>query len=541
MRLAVIIFFVLVYSSCANIGTLTGGQKDIVPPRVVKEKSTGNYQTKFKKQTIRLSFDEYIRLDDVFTQVLVSPPTNERPEITLNGKQLTIEFDKDEKLKDSATYTINFGSSVKDLNEGNPAKDLRFVFSTGDVLDSLSLSATVLDAVSAEPQEGILLFLYDNLSDTVVKKSKPFYFARTDKQGVAKIENIKAGRFKAFALKDIDNNFLFNQESERIGFPATFITLPDSSNASLQIRLYDPKKSLRLVSKDPDRYGSIKLQFNAVGQNAPLPSPDFPKISSSVKGLPLIIDETKDSTTVFYNPVPDTAFRLFIALDSFRSDTIRIKPKQSKADFLKKTKLSTPNIQNNGISGQHPDRALTWTFNYPIKEIDLSRIILQDTNKQSIPYSISKDSLTNRTITLTSKWKEDQHLSLKILPNAFTDHYGQKNDTIFHNLIVNNRKIFGDITLNIKHLNKNMSYICQLIRDGGIAEISFVVSNQDSTSKIFTGINPGAYTVKIIMDENRNGIWDQGDYDGKKQPEKIFTKKLEPLRANWTLEAEVEL
>jgi hypothetical protein len=201
-----ILIISLLFSNCAQIAPLTGGERDKIAPKIVSDKSTPNFQKNFSKQPILLTFDEWISLNDVNAQVVVSPPLAERPKIGLNGRTLRFEFAPNEVLRENATYTINFGDAVKDLTEQNIAKDLRFVFGTGGGLDSLKCRVKVIDATDDNAQESILVMLYDDFSDSVVQKSRPFYFSKTDKSGVATIENVRAGKFKVFALKDGDNN-----------------------------------------------------------------------------------------------------------------------------------------------------------------------------------------------------------------------------------------------------------------------------------------------------------------------------------------------
>ncbi|MEM9850056.1 MAG: Ig-like domain-containing protein, partial [Bacteroidota bacterium] len=148
--LRIIIFSSLIFSSfiliqCANPGTLTGGPKDEQPPRLDSLESTPNLQTNFEVQDIVLTFDEWIKLNNPFTQIVVSPPLDPKPEVSLKGKSVLIEFDETTELRANATYTINFGEAIQDLTEGNPAENLRFVFSTGDFIDSLEVSGQIKD------------------------------------------------------------------------------------------------------------------------------------------------------------------------------------------------------------------------------------------------------------------------------------------------------------------------------------------------------------------------------------------------------------
>ena len=131
------------------------------------------------------------------------------PTVTTKLKKLRFEFAEEEVLKEDATYSINFGDAVKDLTEGNPVPNFKFVFSTGDFIDSLKMEGTIVDALTGKPVEDVLYMLYKNLADSVVQTEKPFYFGKSDKTGTFTIENIKAGQYKAFALEDQDVNYLY--------------------------------------------------------------------------------------------------------------------------------------------------------------------------------------------------------------------------------------------------------------------------------------------------------------------------------------------
>ncbi len=564
-------------NGCANIGALNGGKKDTTPPRVVTARSTPNFQTNFKKQPIRLVFDEYIKLDDVFKQVVISPPLDENPTVeSKDSRSVVLTFGKDVVLRENATYTINFGSSVKDLNEGNVAKNLRFVFSTGNKIDSLTVVGRVIDAVSGQPVDGALLMLYDNFSDTIVRKKKPFYFGRTEKDGIARIENVGEGSFKAFALVDKDQNYLFNQDVERIGFPDSLITVSLTSNApqlfppdtstvdktldfertpqypkkktakdtaskaanaeqqrassNVTIRLFDPVKKSQLMTKETDKYGVVKLIYNDEPKKVTV---NFDQIGQTV-----LTEVSKDTLLVFYDLARDAAWNLIAKNDTFPNDTIRVRTK-GRADFLKKTKLEAVNAPKS--INKHPTKPIVLTFTNPLQNIDSQRIELLDSAKKTIPLSIKRDSVSPRKLQINANWQEGKRYTLQILPSALTDIYGLKNDTVSMSIGVQLKEDFGDLTLKITHLDSTKNHICQVLGGGGMVEKEFYIEQKARFTTRLETIQPDGYTIKIIEDVNKNRRWDTGNYDKHTQPERIFSQTAESLRANWEVEVEIDV
>jgi Bacterial Ig-like domain len=562
-------------NGCANIGQLNGGQKDAIPPRVLTTRSTPNFQTNFKKQPIKLVFDEYIKLDDVFKQVVISPPLDEVPEVvSKDSRSVILTFGKDVVLRENATYTINFGTAVKDLNEGNVAKNLRFVFSTGDHIDSLTVVGRIVDAVSGQPVEGALMMLYDNISDTIVRKKKPFYFGRTEKDGIARIENVREGSFKAFALVDKDQNYLFNQDVERIGFPDTLINVslinnspqlfpPDTSTkrtdglqntsqitenkpkntpkdttaspsnvkrqtSNLTIRLFDPLKKPQLMNRETDKFGLVKLTYN---QELTAAKINYDQIGQTVQ-----TEVSKDTLLVYYDLSQETAWNLVVKNDTFPNDSVRVRTK-GRADFLKKAKLEAINAPKQ--INKHPTKPIVLAFTYPLQKIDTALIELLDSAKKTVPLSIKRDSASPRKIQFNADWQQGKRYTLRILPNALTDMYGLKNDTVSINVSVQLKEEFGDLTLKITQLDSTKNYVCQVYGGGGVVEKELYIEQKSKFNARIETIQPDGYTIKIIEDLNKNRRWDTGNYDKHTQPERIFLKTAESLRANWEVEVEV--
>ena len=553
----------LFLQSCANIVAPTGGAQDKIPPKIVEQKSTPNFQTNFKKQRIELTFDEWIKLEDMFNQVVVSPPLEEQPQVTLDGKTVIFEFGKKEVLRENATYTINFGTSVKDLSEGNVAKNLRFVFSTGAIIDSLTVRGRVVDAVTGEPTEGVVLMLYDNFADSVVRKIKPFYFGRTDKNGEAIIENVREGTFKVFALLDKDLNYLYNQDIERIGFPDSLFHVTADFTASkmkadtaksakqdsiikaggksqilnnqtgmINIRLFDPPKKWQLLTKETDKYGVIKIITN---HDLPAAKVTFDDVKQKIE-----MEVSKDTILAYYDiPSGDASWNIYVKNDTFPTDTVRIRTR-GRVDFLKKNLKLTPlSIQSN--YAKNPIKPFILNFSTPIESIDSQKVILLDSARQNIPLSIHYDSTSKRRLVFDAAWVEGMPYNFTILPQALTDIYGLKNDTVATKIQVQKKSELGAIIVKVNGLDSLKHYVVQIINSSDGVEASFYIDNKKAAEKRFEMIPPAEYKLKVIEDTNVNRRWDTGNYDTHSQPERIFWKKIEGLRADWEVETEFDI
>ena len=202
--------------SCAQQGAPIGGPEDVTPPRILNSKPK-NYSTNFSAEKIMITFDEYLNTGNFTQELVVSPPMEEKPVVKMRGKTLIIEFE--EELKEDVTYTFNFGSGIKDLNEGNELLNYEYVFSTGDYLDSLSIKGTLKIAEDLSiPEIPIFVMLYTENRDSLPLIEIPYYVGRTDKAGNFAVNNLKPDDYKLFVLKDANNNFLFDLPTEKIAF-----------------------------------------------------------------------------------------------------------------------------------------------------------------------------------------------------------------------------------------------------------------------------------------------------------------------------------
>ena len=230
--------YMLFTGGCAQIGAPTGGPKDTLVPVLVKA-SPENKTIQFKGNKVVLSFDEYIDLQDLQSNLLISPVQKYSPVISYNLKTITIKF-KD-TLAPNTTYSLNFGNAIKDINEGNVLKNFNYVFSTGDYIDSFELKGKVLMAETGKVDSTILVLLYRNSSDTAVQHRKADYTARLKGDGSFQFNYLPADQFSIYALKDGDGNKYYNAKSEIFGFSNDVVNI-NSNNPSITLYTYVEKK-----------------------------------------------------------------------------------------------------------------------------------------------------------------------------------------------------------------------------------------------------------------------------------------------------------
>ncbi len=559
--LKTISYFLLIYiflTACAQQQALSGGEKDEDPPKIDESISTTNNQTNFEKQTIEFVFDEYIQLQNALKLVVISPPLERIPTITTKLKKLQFKFAEEEVLKEDATYSINFGDAVKDLTEGNPVPDFKFVFSTGDFIDSLKMEGTIVDALTGEPVKDALYMLYKNLADSVVQTEKPLYFGKTNKEGIFTIENLKAGQYKAFALEDQDLNYLYNIPTERIGFSLDTLLITDSTATKIEAAIFEPYSLVLKPKANVKEYGLVTLAFKRDPFDAIVELEDVGQTS--------FIETIGDTIKVWYHTPDSIDWNILVHRDTI-TDTIGVK---ALAKNLAQKKLSLPQKRRtkkgSGGTQLNPMKPIKLTFNHPIVQLDTSLMFFREDSIQVtevidtfnlsvdstfvetasdtviyISASFEIDSVDQRTVVVNYPWKETLKYELQILPGAIKDLYNLENvDTLNRTYLVKEQKDFGRIKLMASEMDSLQQYHFELLFNNNVV-IDFEVSGTRTYERKFEGLPPGKYSIKVIEDLNANGRWDSGNYYKKLQPERISTAELEELKANWEVEAEVKV
>lgn len=522
LYIPILFLFMLSFVDCAKKGTPNGGQRDTIPPIIVNS-SPENYSTNFNTDEIEIRFNEYIKLNEINTELIISPPMEYKPIITPLSTSKTLKIKLLDTLKENTTYSFNFGNSIEDNNEGNKFEYFKYVFSTGSYIDSLKLTGKVKDAELIAPEIPTTVVLYeinDKYKDSTVYLKKPTYITVTkDSTGTFELTNLKAGKYKLLALKEKSNDYIFQSKSDKIAFVESTITIPTDSVYDLTLFKETPLYKLAR----PSQLSRNHLVFGYEGKADSLDISLLSDVPSDFE-FRTYRDFKKDSINYWFKPSLKVDSLNFVVKNGAFEDTVTVRMRELKKDSLLITALKAGTLK------------LTDTIqiaaNTPISEYDSEKISVMAKDSTIMQPAIFYRTKTN-TAFIDFPKTEDNRYAVSILPGAFTDFYGKTNDSI--NFDVTTRLIsdYGTLNLTINNADR-FPVIVQLV-DSKYKVISekFISEN---APVFFDEILPGKYFLRIIYDDNDNKKWDTGNYLNILAPEKIvyYPKQIE-VRANWSL------
>ena len=590
----VFLAIVLIYS-CASPGTPDGGPFDETPPRFLGS-SPRPGETANKSKKITMNFDEIVKIERAAEKVIISPPQLEQADIKANGRRIQVElFDT---LKPNTTYTIDFSDAIVDNNEGNPLGNFAFMFSTGDVIDTMEVSGTVLNAEDLEPIKGISVGLHANLDDSAFVKMPFERISRTDSRGRFTIRGIAPGKYHIFALMDGNQNFQYDSKTEMIAFSDSLI-VPSSKPDVRQDTIWadsliiDTIKTVNYTHYYPDNI--ILRAFKAEDDRQYLKNSERDKLNhfilvfnAKADTLPEITGLNFDSRDAF---VVETTSRndsicywikdsllceqdtlmmqlKYLATDtlnqlSLTTDTIYITNKQDKAqrqkaaeqakqkeekERKKKSKRGEKadsitvipflNAKVDAPSTLELGSNISISFDEPVVAIDTSAIHLQvmvDSLWQDLPYIFEADTVEYRKYWVIAPWEPEKEYQFSIDSLAFKGLYGLYTKKIKETSLKTKAVAdYGTIFLN---LPQSPEYtIIELMEGDGKIVRRQPISNEKTADFYFLPAGK-KYYLRLFYDKNKNGVWDAGSYEQHQQPEEVYYyPKSWEMKANFEFE-----
>ena len=452
----------LVYACANKAQGPTGGPKDKTPPRVLRSFPV-NGALDYNKKQVEIDFDEMVSIEKASENVIISPPQVKEPDVKSLGKKVTVNFG--DKLLDNTTYSINFGNAIVDLNEKNPLKNYLFSFSTGNQIDTLKISGTVINSEDLNPMSGVIVGIYMETSDSVFFK-KPFLrIGRTDDKGHFSIDNIKKGKYKIFALGDANRDYYY-QQGEGLAMCDSLLTPTsrleqmndtiwkdsihvDSVRTYMGTHFLPDNIALRYFKENKKRQYFVKSErkepfvFSLFFNTSLSKLPDIKPLNFKWDDTKYILQKSLKADTLTYWIKDSTVWNTdtlrmqmtYLKTDSLfqlRSvtDTVNVFMRKGKisqkAKALKKStkpKIEPLKFSNNISSSFDVFSPVVFDFEVPIANYDLSKITLsqkKDTTYKEIPFKWRSLDSIHMKFALDYKWVPEMSYRVEVDSAAFT-------------------------------------------------------------------------------------------------------------------------
>ncbi len=482
----------LLFCGCANIVPPSGGEKDTFPPNLISAKPE-NKSVFFNSTNITLKFDEYIQLKNS-NLIQISPDCGEKLSISQRGKQIEIALNC--SLEKNTTYSINFGNSIIDLNEGNELTNFKYIFSTGSALDSLKVEGEVHQLYHDNDNQGVLIALYkDTISDN------PYYYTFSEPNGQFEIENIKKNNYILYAFLD-ENGSMNYDKGELNSFPCPI----NHFDTIIHLGLFYNNTNNQIEDVQNNCRNSISFQHNV--------SQDSIRVLNSDGWW----NVNPESSIFWFNDNPSS---IKYELDG-HVDSIEI----YNTDSTKMDLKISSSIDE--ISKLHSVEIIS---NTPIKNIKENLFNWQDRDSALKP--IIKNLFT---ISLPIDFSFKNNIEKLILHDgAISDVFGFKNDSTNFKFDFNSSQYGKLIIHNSSPKRVDDNYVLELFQKNEI-----IYKQAISDSLIVNFIKPGTYSIRLFNDLNNDFFWTTGNVNKKILPEPIYIyPETIEIKSNWELDVEI--
>lgn len=529
--LALFLGILLFNTHCASIQQPMGGPKDSIPPKILKE-TPPNLSRNFKGTEIVIQFDEFVKLQNELKEISLTPDMDRTPIYKVKKKNLVITLP--DTLEEKTTYTINFGKAIGDFNEGNPLLNYSYVFATGNEIDSLNISGKVTNALTLEDEKETIVMLIPISQDSIFGKKKANIFTLTDSSGTFKLKNLKEDTYRIYALKEKNNDRIFNSDEEEIGFLTdSFHLNRDTNNVKLAISK-PVVKDFRLIDRKIQKNGTINFIFNK-----PLNNPSINiLVPENLNENKLINYSLKnDSASLWLSDMAFDSLKVELVENKTPLDTVVIR--RSKNEKYDRDLIITDNLNSQKVN---KITHIILNSTAPIKSANKANIVLTEDSIPKTNFQLFPDSTNNQKYIIRYAWRAKRNYELELKDEAFLGFFGEKSKIVKRKFTLDETENFGDIILKVNTPDTiGNQYLVQITNDKKdiIYESRSITKSEKLIYKQFPG---GKYTIRIVYDINRNKQWDTADIENKKQPEKVwYHSKTVTVRPNWEQEELIDI
>ncbi len=515
-------------SSCASMQQPTGGPRDTIPPKVVKE-SPSNLNRNFSAEKIVIEFDEFIKLSNEFSEVTVSPAIDQSPILKARKEKLEISFE--DSLERNTTYTINFGKAIVDVNESNVLKNYTYVFSTGATIDSLSISGSVYNMLTQEKEKDVTVFIMPLSQDSLFGKKRSNLFTTTDTSGNFSLKNLRMDSYRIYALKETGGgDRVYNSPNEDIGFLKDPLVL-DSNITGIRIGIFrESPRSFSVLDRKIESDGKLSFTFNQQLENPTLSIIDPAEFDSRKL---VEFGSRRDSASLWLPEISFDSLKVVVSDNARPLDTVVLR--RGKKDAYTRNVLLTSNVSNGKLRPGVPYQITTST---PIASFDAAKISLQLDSTKLSNYTIERVQGSQRRFNVLYNWRPGRKYSIRFSDGAFTDIMGGTSKTNTQQFQLDTDDSYGNLTVDISVPDSTKSYVVELLNpQKTVVKSTPIKSSQKITYSNYPTLK---YRMRIVYDLNANGKWDTGNVPERRFPEKVWNYEKEfTLRPNWDLEEKI--
>lgn len=591
-RILIFVVTTLILVSCANRGIgPQGGPKDSIPPIPVKAEPK-NGSVNFAGNRIEVTFNEYIQLDNISTNLLMSPPQQTPPDVKARGKRLLVHFV--DSLRDSTTYTLDFGAAVCDYAEKNPLRGYSFAFSTGDIIDTLELHGRLYNAENLNPMPGIMVGIHSNRHDSAFTTEPFLRIAKTDSAGHWRIGNMREGRYRLYALDDVSRDYRFNI-GEGLAFWEDLISpeIPVAvvaaaiDTAALDTAAIDTTATDSVaVDALPEREEPVLMFFREQYKRLYLQRTLREEqhritllFSSSPDSLPVIramrpseIDSTR-SDSAWIDPLPymlmqpsahgDTLSYWLTDSVAIGQDSIYLEARYRRTDSVYQYEWFTDTLRavwrapklnakaREAQERQKRNRRLELKCNAkqafeiydtlvirsltPIDSIRVDSIhLFEKVDSVLKPVAFTVRDTARAAIRILAPLQPGKNYELRVDSGAVTDIYGVANFSYTYKLTLKTPEDYSTLRVKIRPLDSRLRIQVLNNKDAVVRELPATAEGA-----FFQYLKPDAYYLRCYLDMNGDGEWTTGSWAEHRQPEPVYyyPQKIQ-TKSNWDFEEE---
>ena len=521
LYIPIVFLFLLSFTDCAKKGRPSGGLRDTIAP-VILRSAPENFTTNFKNNEIRITFDEFIKLKDISKELIISPPLKYAPIITPLSVSKVLKIKILDTLKDNTTYSFNFGNSIQDNNEGNLFPNYKYVFSTGSYIDSLTLKGTAIDALHPVTDFPTTVALYQvdqSYKDSLVFLEKPTYITTTiSETNNFELSNLKQGTYQLIALKEQTRNYTFQPKTDKIGFYKDLITIPTDS--LFELRLFKEVPDFKPTR--PKLESSNRISFGYEGKTDNYQITLLTQMQEDFQ-YRIIKQPGRDTLNFWFKPKVTEDSLVFVTKNKLQIDTTTVRFRELYSDSLRLTAINDRLISLGDT--------LKLKANTPLITINSEKISVVTKDSLAIDFVAQINTKENAAQIVFDK-QEEQLYSITLRNGALTDYLSNINDSVVYRQQVKPIADFASLNLTLDNADEFPLLIELIDEKFKVVKQTYLEAN---APVFFEHINPGKYFIRLIMDQNKNKIWDPGNFLDKLAPERVvYYPSIIELRANWS-------